>query len=698
MEQLFPYTNRDLSWLTFNYRVLQEAKDPSVPLFERIKFMAIFSSNLDEFFRVRVAHHRNLVRVGKKTRKELGYDPSEILKKLHNTVNEHQEEYSNILLNQIIPELKKHQIFIRGAEDLNPEQKAYVESFFQENMLPYVQPVLLSKHKIRIFLNNAALYLACHLRLKNENKRKMSRYAILQVPSNHLPRFIILPGASPQKHELILLDDVVRFCMPELFPGFEIENTYSIKLTRDAELYIDDEFSGDLISKIKSSLKKRNVGPATRFVYDRTIPRKFLKFLMEDFSLGKFDILPEGRYHNNFDFFHFPHFGMHHLRNTPLPPLKKKAFETGESIFDVIKKKDYLIHVPFQTYEYTIRLFEEAAKDPDVTHIKIVQYRVANKSRIMRALMDAVKVGKQVTAFVEVKARFDEEANLKWAERLEKAGVRVLYSFPGLKVHSKVALITREENGSMKNYCYLSTGNFHEGTARVYSDFGLFTADRRLTDESARLFNYLETQKRPHNKFKHFLVGQFNLRPSLNKFIDDEIERARAGQEAKIILKLNSLEDSKMIARLYEASQAGVKIKLIVRGICCLVPGVPGISDNIEAFSIVDRFLEHSRIYYFYGGGEEKIYLSSADWMKRNLSYRIETAFPIYDNEIRKEIKDFLRIQFHDNVKARIVDGNQNDNYRKDDSDLPVRAQLETYYYLKRKEEMQENLKVSEKL
>ena len=696
VESGYPYVNRDLSWLTFNYRVLQEAKDPSVPLFERIKFMAIFSSNLDEFFRVRVAHLRNLVRVGKKTRKTLDYDPKEVLTKIHKTVNKHQEEFSEIL-HKHIKELRKHKIYIHDADDLTEEQKEFLYNYFKDNMLPYVQPVLLAKHRIKIFLNNAALYLAVHLQLKNAAKRQVSRYAILQIPSDHLPRFITLPTRE-NRHELILIDDVVRYCMPDLFPGFEIQSAYSIKLTRDAELYIDDEFSGDLISKIKSSLNKRNVGPGTRFVYDRTIPRKFLKFLMEDFSLTKFDLLPEGRYHNNFDFFHFPHFGYQHLRNTPLPPLHKKEMEESSSIFETMSKKDFLIHVPYQTYEYTIQLFEQAARDPNVTHIKIIQYRVASKSRIMRALMDAVQVGKQVTAFVEVKARFDEEANLKWAERLEKAGVNVLYSFPGLKVHSKLALITRMEDGVMKNYCYMSTGNFHEGTARVYSDFGLFTVDTRLTNEAARVFNFLETQKKPTQKFEHLLVGQFNLRSSLIRFIDKEIKNAKEGKPAKIILKLNSLEDRVMIQKLYQASEAGVKIKMIIRGICSIVPDVPVYSENIEIYSIVDRFLEHSRIYYFYNGGNERIYLASADWMKRNLSYRIETAFPLYDEEVRKEILDFFRIQFHDNVKARVIDGLSNDNYKKDGSDLPVRAQLETYYYLKRKEEMQENLKVQEKL
>ncbi len=683
MELGFPYVHRDISWLTFNYRVLQEAKDNSVPLFERIKFLAIYSSNLDEFFRVRVAHHRSLMRLGKKTKKQLDFNSNEIINQIHKIVNKQQEEFSKILLKEIIPQLGKHGIHIRNSKDLSQEQEEFVYDYFLDNMLPFVQPVLLAKKKIRVFLNNAALYLA--VQLKSAANSRLKQYAILHIPSNHLPRFLVLP--SNNQRELILLDDVVRFCMPYLFPGYIIEDTYSIKLTRDAELYIDDEFSGNLINKIKTSLQKRNVGPATRFVYDRSMPRKLLKFLMEDFSLKDEDLLPEGKYHNNFDFFNFPHFGMHHLRNNPLPPLKKKIFETGRSIFQLIREKDHLLHYPFHSYEYVVRLFEEAARDPKVTHIKIVQYRVANKSRIMQALMDAVRSGKQVTAFVEVKARFDEAANLKWAERLEKAGVQVLYSFPGLKVHSKLALINRAENGRFTNYCYLSTGNFHEGTAKIYSDFGLFTSDSRLTNEVARVFNFLETQNVPTQKFQHLLVGQFNLRKSLEDFIAQEIRHAKAGLKAQIILKLNSLEDKKMIELLYKANNAGVEIKLICRGICCLVPGVKNFSENISAISIVDRYLEHTRIFYFYNNGDDRIYLASADWMRRNLSFRIETAFPVYDPKHRKEIKDYLRLQLHDNVKSRIIDGKANDEYKRDGSDLAVRAQLETYYYLKRKEE-----------
>lgn len=684
-EKSVPYIHRDISWLSFNYRVLQEAKDPSVPLLERLKFLAIYSSNLDEFFRVRIAGIRNLVRVGKKTKAQLGFDPSSVLTRLLKIVNKQQSEFGEIFENQIVPELAEYNINLIRRTDLSNEQAEFLLDYFEENLLPFVQPVLLVPKKIKPFLNNAALYLT----LKMEEKLKDStkdRFAVLKIPSDHLPRFIELP-CSDDCHDIIMIDDIIRFAAGFVFPGYDIIDAFSIKLTRDAELYIEDEFSGDLVAKIKKSLIKRNVGPPSRLVYDRTMPEKLLSILSDTFDLDKLDLLPEGRYHNNFDFFSFPDFGYDHLKNNPLPPIGYKALENSNNIFKTIKKRDHLIHVPYHSYDSVVKLFKTAAADPDVTHIKVVQYRVAKKSKIMNALMDAVKAGKQVSVFVEVKARFDEEANLAWGEKLEKAGVSVRYSFPGLKVHSKIALIARKENDQIQLYSYLSTGNFHEGTAKVYSDFGLFTADTRLTREVGRVFSFLETVKVPKQKFQHLLVGQFNLRIKLVEKIDREIHNAKKGKSAKIILKLNSLQDKKMIIKLYEASQAGVKIKLIIRGICSLIPGVKGVSENIEAVSIVDRFLEHSRIFIFHNNGKDDIYLSSADWMVRNLSHRIETTFPIYDNDLRKEILNFVKLQLQDNVKSRIIDAKQHNRYVVNNQSIPVRAQIETYFNIKRREE-----------
>lgn len=690
------YIERDISWLAFNHRVLQEAADPTVPLFERIKFLAIYSSNLGEFFAVRVAQQRNLVRIGKKTKRELDLHPRHVLKNILGIVNTQQEEFSDIFENQIVPELRKTGIFLKRRLDLNEEQKDFVEEFFKQNMLPYVQPVLLVKNKIRPFLTNASLYLSVVMRTKGKPNGSL-HYAIVKIPSEHLPRFIELPS-SKDRHDVIMIDDIVRHSIAWLFPGYDVLDTYSIKLTRDAELYIDDEFSGDLLQKIKASLRRRNVGPASRLVYDRQMPKGLLKFLQSVLELENYDLLPEGRYHNNFDFFKFPIFGMTHLTRKPLDPLEYIPLERSEDFFKTVREKDQMIHLPYHSYESVVRFFQEAAHDPAVTHIKIIQYRVGPTSRIMEALMEAVDKGKRVSAFMEVKARFDEEANISWGQKLEDAGVKVHYSFPGLKVHSKAAIIRRIENGKPVLYAYLSTGNFHELTAKIYSDLGLFTADTRITGEIARIFSLLETRKVPEKEFQHMLVGQFNLRSELAGLITQEIEHAKNGLPAKIVLKINSLQDPDMIDLLYEASAAGVEIKLIVRGICCLIPGEPGLSENISAIGIVDRYLEHARIFMFHNNGDEKIYLSSADWMTRNLSYRIETAFPVYDADLRDIIKNIIEVQLNDNVKARIIDKNGKNKYVVRESGIPVQSQLETYYYLKRQQDVLErNYQIVEK-
>ncbi|MFN4081502.1 MAG: polyphosphate kinase 1 [Saprospiraceae bacterium] len=679
----WPYLHRDISWLAFNYRVLQEAKDPLVPLLERLKFLAIYSSNLDEFFRIRVADIRKLKKIGKKTKAQLDFDPGATLRQIQAIVKIQQEEFSDILHNQIIPQLREHNIFLLRRLDLNETQRQFAEDYFTQYLQPFVMPVLLVKGRIRPFLANAHLYLAVNLRLKRRPLAE-NEYAIVKVPSDQLPRFIELPASGPGRREIIMLDDIVRHSVSLLFPGYDILDTYSIKLTRDAELYIDDEFKGDLVEKIKQSLQKRQVGPASRFVYDREMPDAMLAYLKECFDLGKNDFLPEGRYHNNFDFFKFPDFGLAHLKYKPLPPVMHPTLSHSKDFFANLREKDQLLHVPFQSYEPVIRFFEQAAADPKVTHIKVVQYRVAKNSRILQILMDAVNRGKMVSVFVEIKARFDEAANLEWGEKMEKAGVKVHYSFPGVKVHAKLALTRRMEGRSARLYAYLATGNFHEETAKIYGDLGLFTANQDLCAEVSTVFTFLENAKPPRSPFKHLLVGKFNLREGLFALIDAEIEAARSGKSASMILKMNSLEDRDIIARLYVASQAGVKIKLIVRGICCLAPGIPDISENIEIISIVDRFLEHARVFVFHHGGAEKIYLSSADWMTRNLSYRIETAFPVYDPDLKQEIMQAIEFQLNDNVKARIVEAEARNEYRRTQSDIPMRSQIETYYFYKR--------------
>jgi polyphosphate kinase len=676
------YIERDISWLAFNYRVLQEAKDRSQPLMERIRFLAIFSSNMDEFFRVRVASHQNVLRVGKKTKKELGYDPKEILREVKQTVKKYLLEFSRIFEDQIIPELTKNGINVRRSTDLSIDQQIYLEDYFQNYLLPFVQPVLLVKDKIRPFLVNGEIYLA--IRLQSRARPATEEYAILKIPSDHLPRFIILPNERNGEHDIIMLDDLVRQSASWFFPGYHVVDAYSIKLTRDAELHIDDEYTGDLIEKIKSSLNKRNVGPASRFVIDRTMPSRMLDFLTEIFVIDRKDILEEGRYHNNADFFKFPDFGMTHLKNPPLPPLPYTDLDKTHDFFEEVAKRDHLLYFPYHSYKSVIRFFEEAAEDPDVTHISVVQYRVAKRSKIMSALIEAAQNGKQVFVFIEAKARFDEEANLVWGEALTQAGVRVKYSMPGIKVHSKIAQVRRTENGKAKLYTYMSSGNFHEDTAKIYTDFGMFTAESELCEEVARVFRYLETQERPREDFSHLLVGQFNLREHLLESIRREIAAAKAGKEAAIFLKMNSLEDRVMIDALYEASNAGVDVRIIVRGICCLVPGVRKMSERIKVVSIVDRFLEHARVFIFHNGGAQDTFISSADWMVRNLSFRIETAFPVRDASLKKQVGEFMEIQWLDNVKSRIVDEELSNAYNHRNRDISIRSQFETYFMVKK--------------
>jgi polyphosphate kinase len=689
-----PNIHRDISWLDFNYRVLQEAKDKSVPLLERLKFLAIYSSNLDEFFRVRVAGHRNLVRMGKKAQKELSYEPSEILDQILRIVNNQQEEFSVIFEQQIVPELAKYNVTIMRRHSLNKEQIGFVETYFNDLVLPHIQPIVLMGKKVKPFLNNGALYLALNLK---DKETQHYEYAIVKVPSDIVSRFLILPSKKSNHHQLIMLGDVVRHNISAIFPGYDIIDSYSIKLTRDAELYLEeDDDSEGFIKKLRNSLLKRNVGPASRLVYDRNMPKKMLEYFMNVFELSSYDLLPEGRYHNNSDFFKFPDFGLSNLKDPVLEPLSITDLEEAESIFDVIAEKDYFIHVPYQSYESVIKFFENAAVDPNVTHIKIIQYRVASQSRIMEALRRAVKNGKQVSTFIELKARFDEEANLKWGEFLEKAGVSVYYSMPGLKVHSKLAMVRRIEDGLPKLYAYFSTGNFHEGTAKVYSDIGIFTANQKLNSEAARIFSYLETKQLPSKKFQLLGVGMFNLKEKFIDLVKREIHNAKNGKSASCILKMNTLEDKEMIDLLYEAGRAGVKIQLIIRGACSLIPGIKGVSDNIQARSIVDRFLEHARIFAFENGGNQEIFFSSADWMVRNLHHRIETLVPILQPEIVKMVNTLLKIQINDNLKARLIDVKKNNQYVKTDADLAVRSQVETYYYLKRQLEYQNLLKQKE--
>jgi polyphosphate kinase len=685
------FKNRDLSWLSFNYRVLQEAKDPRVPLYERIKFLAIYSSNLDEFFRVRVAGIRSLIKISKSTQKELEYDPTELLKKISKEINKQQVEYGNIFREMLIPELKQNNICLINETQTNEKQQQFITKYFEERVIPQIQPILLVKNKIVPFLRNRRLYFAVILRPKNMSKLKKeetttrNRYAIVEIPSNHLPRFIELPSEDENTY-IIFLDDIIRHKLSSLFLGYHIIGAYSIKLTRDAELYIDDEFSGNLFDKIKKSLLKRNIGAPSRFLYDEKMPKNLLRLLKEMFKVNNDDLVPGAKYHNFSDFFSFPNPARNNLLNEPLPTLRHTELDKYPNIFDALANSDFSLHFPYQTYDYVLQFLDQAADDHNVTSIYITQYRVAKGSEVVNALLKAARRGKKVMVFVELKARFDEESNIHWAEEMKSKGINVLYSFPGIKVHSKLALIKRTEGKKDKYYCYLATGNFNEKTAQLYCDTGLFTSDTRLTKEVKMLFNHLgDTKIKP--KFNHLLVAQFNMRKTFIKLIDNEIALAKEGKKARIILKMNSLEDKKMIQKLYDASNAGVKVNLIIRGICCLIPGVTGLSKNIKVISIVDRYLEHSRIFIFHNNGDTKIYAGSADWMKRNLSRRIEVIFPVYNEKIKGEILDIINIQLEDNVKARVIDRYDKNHYKKDRIILLNQSQVATHRYLKEKQE-----------
>ena len=664
--------HRDISWLSFNERVLQEAKDKRNPLLERLKFLGIYSKNIDEFFHVRMAYHLNLVRINKSTRKKLDYNPKKLIKQIIEIANVQQIEFSRIFEEEIRPELKLNGISLITLESINETQKEFIVDYFHNTLRLYVEPVLMRGKKINPFLKDGSLYLGVHFQ-DGPDQLKEVEYGLVRIPSDLLPRFIELPTDN-NEHHIIMLDEVLRYGLVLLFPGFKIKGSYSFKLTRDAELYIGNQISGNLKEAIKKSLSKRQIGRPARFVYDRNMPVDLLDILSESFDLNKYDRIKAGKYQNLSDLLKFPSFGKSFLKNKPLGILTYPAIEESYNPFNSISSQDHYIHPPYHSFESVIRFFEYASTDLCVTEIYITQYRIGQESRILNALITAAQHSIKVTVFVEVQARFDEELNLFWGERLEQAGVNVIYSIQGIKVHSKIGHIVRVENDKAECFSILSTGNFHEGNSSIYSDLCLFTSDKRICQEVNKIFQYLQEPGNKKPIFQHLLVGKFNLRQSLYDMIEKEIEQASIGKEAHIVLKMNSLEDPEIITKLYEASKAKVKIELIVRGICCLVPGIVGLSENIRVVSIIDRYLEHARIYYFHNAGSDKLYLSSADWMTRNLSRRIEAAFPIYSPAIKKEIIQMLQIQLSDNVKARLLDAEQKNSYVKNNK-VSIQAQ-----------------------
>lgn len=722
--------DRDLSWLSFSERVLQEAKDRRVPLYERLRFLAIYSSNLDEFFRVRVASLRGLTELRKKTQKKFGIDADDLLDDIADAVEEQQAEFGKTFRKQILKELSERSIFLIRETELTGVQEKFVRDFFL-GIREHLSPAFLQRHEPAPFLHNKALYFA--VKLLTQGKVPFEHHALLEIPTGVLPRFIVLPS-DDDKFCVMFLDDVIRLCLADVFPEHDVIDAYAVKLTRDAELYIDDEFSGDLVDKIKKGLAKRSAGAPSRFLYDEEMPRDLLKLLRDLLALSKEDLIRGGRYHNFSDFFKFPlppaqtmqtdsepRAGLVYddLPALPHPALDFSSDESA-SMFDAVTQGDAMLFYPYHCFDSVIRLLEESAADAAVSSIHITLYRVAEPSKVVQALLTALRNGKRVTAFVEVKARFDEEANISCGEALSNAGATVLYSLPGLKVHAKLCLITRREpfsvsdlsaNGKAERtatgdaqsaitddaqsaadrapaevearYVYLSTGNFNEKTASLYSDYGLFTKDVRLTDDVSRVFEFL-LKGGVAPAVEHLFVAPFDLRRKFLALVQREIDNARAGKPASMILKMNSLEDEEMIEKLYEASAAGVKVSLIVRGFCRLVSGVKDLSENIFAVSLVDRFLEHGRAYFFHNGGDEECYLASADWMTRNLSRRIEVAFPVYDAALRRTLRSVIDLQLADNTKARLLEKSQKNKYRERGDDEPeLRAQLAIYDFLK---------------
>lgn len=679
---------RDISWLSFNYRVLMEAKDESLPLFERIKFLSIYSSNLEEFYRVRVSEHRQLL-VSEESTPEEKESALQTLERINAEVERQLKEFDDFFRNDILKELIRHNIVLYEDQEVEIFHKDYIRTYFREEIFPFLEPMIVLKEKVRSFIRDNRLYLVIRMFPKEEFKSMMlpgrgePYYFIMKVPYMKVPRFIELPKHG-NTHYLMFAEDIIKANLDIVFPGFEIEAAYTVRVSRDADFMIPLENQQTLVDEIRKNVRKRKIGTANRFVYDSKMPFDFLMFLCDALGVSPERCLPEGRHLHLEDLIKMPNPVGRELTAQLPPPLRVREFDNSGSIFKVIRNKDMLLHFPYQSFEYLIRFLNEAAFDPDVEEIKLTQYRVAENSAVINTLISAAQNGKRVTVFVELKARFDEENNFDTSERMRKSGIRIIYSLPRLKVHAKMALVLRktQKYNHEKSYACLSTGNFNENTAKIYSDLVILTNRTELITEMDHLFGMLEKGEGTY-PFKHILVSQFNMVDEITSKIQREIDNHKAGKKARIILKMNGLHDPQMINLLYDASDAGVPIDLIVRGICCLVPNQP-YSRNIRITRIVDSFLEHSRVWYFYAGGEEEVYITSADWMKRNLSRRIETAFPVWDRSIKERIINGLMIQLSDNVKACWIDENLTNIYKKDNRQKKLtRAQRMIYETLK---------------
>ena len=678
------YRNRELSWLQFNARVLQEAEDVSVPLIERLRFIGIFSNNLDEFFKVRYATIKRIDDAGKGGRSFLGgYSAKELMEEITQTVISQQRNSLKVLA-EINKQLEKENIFIIDETEVTPSQGEFISDYFISKVSPALVTIMISELDKFPSLKDTAAYLAVKMVISNEDASLDAKklYALIEIPRS-VERFVVLPREGDKQY-IIILDDLIRYCLHNLFNIFKYEriSAHMIKISRDAELDIDSDLSRSFIDKISKSVKERSKGDPVRFVYDKSIDSATLQFLLDKMGINNTDsIIPGGRYHNRRDYMDFPSLGRNDLQYELKTPVPIAGLSLEGSLLDKIAKKDYLLHAPYQTFSYIIKFLREAALDPKVKTIKITIYRLAQLSHISSSLINAAKNGKDVTVQIELRARFDEEANIRYAEQMQSEGVKLIFGVAGLKIHCKMCLVERLENKKLKRYAIVSTGNFNESTAKVYTDYSLFTSNSKICKEINKVFDFFEVNYEI-KKYNHLIVSPHYTRNAIYEMIDTEILNAKSGVISGIKIKLNSLSDHGIIDKLYEASNAGVQVQLIVRGLCCLIPGVQGMSENIEVISIIGKFLEHPRLFIFSNNGKNDIYISSADFMGRNLDNRVEVSCPIYDLDIKKQIVEMFEIGWSDNVKAREI-SNNNDNAYRNNGEALVRSQFVMYdYYL----------------
>ena len=684
------YIDREKSWLAFNARVLQEAGDDSVPLLDRLRFLGIFSNNLDEFFRVRFAAIRRLSLAGLSGEKVLGgISAKQLIKDITEIVIQQQSESLRIL-SVIEKKLQEQNIYMINEKEVSKEQEIFIKDFFIQQVSPALVTIILNDLAEFPLLKDTAGYLAVKLVMKPDKQKSLLglvkpkqeiRYAVIEIPKT-INRFVVLPSSNEKKY-IIFVDDVIRHNISSIFNIFDYESVsaHMIKITRDAQLEIDSDQRKSLMEKISTGVKDRLVGEPVRFVYDQSIGKDTLKFFLSKMGIDSTDsIIPGGRYHNRRDYMNFPNLGRYDLLYNLNEPLPVRGLSLDGSILDKISQKDYLINAPYQSFSYLIKFLREAALDPKVTTIKITLYRLAKNSQIISSLINAAKNGKKVTVQIELQARFDEASNISYAEQMQTEGIHLIFGIKGLKVHSKICVIERIEAGKLKRYGLVSTGNFNESTAKVYTDVTLLTAHQQILKDIDKVFDFFDVNFRIH-RYKHLIVSPHYTRSKFYKLIDREILHAQAGNNAYMKLKMNSLSDFPIIDKLYEASRAGVKIRLQVRGICSLIPGVKGMSENIEAISIVDNYLEHSRVYIFCNNDEPDAYISSADFMSRNLDGRVEVTCPIYDKDIKKELIDSFDIGWKGNVKARYHSEKLDNKYRVRGQNPIFRAQLQTYNY-----------------